>query len=103
VAGPPVLPFLIYLFVLEGAMTYLFTKPGCGACDWVKSNVNLSEIKDLEIYNLDGENSEALAMLAYYELVTLSEKNLPILLDDECDPKKIVTGPDYIKKYLEEK
>ncbi len=83
-------------------MTLLFTKAGCGACEWVKSHVDLQSVKNLEIYNLDGESSEALAMLAYYELVSLSEKNLPILLDDGEESRRVVTGPDFIKKYLED-
>jgi hypothetical protein len=81
-------------------MTYLFTKTGCSACELIKSEVDLSSTKDLQVYTLDGDNPEALAMLAYYELVAFAEKNLPILLADNDDAKQLITGPDFIKKYL---
>ncbi len=83
-------------------MTYLFTKTGCTACEQIKSEVDLASTKDLQVYTLDGENPEALAMLAYYELVSFAEKNLPILLADNNEAKQLITGPDYIKKYLQE-
>ncbi len=79
-------------------MTYLFTKPGCGKCDWVKSKVDLSSLQDLRVVELDGEDPEALAMLAYYECVSLSEKQLPILVSDD---REIITGAGHIRKYLE--
>jgi len=80
-------------------MTYLFTKEGCGKCDWVKTNVDLQSMKDLEVITLNGDDPEALAMLAYYECVALSEKKLPILVSDS---REIVTGAGHIRKYLEE-
>ncbi|MDQ1240283.1 MAG: hypothetical protein QG577_2469 [Thermodesulfobacteriota bacterium] len=81
-------------------MTYLFTKEGCGKCDWVKQNINLSSITGLKVMQLDADNSEALAMLAYYECVSLSEKKLPILVSED---KEIITGVGYIRKYLQER
>ena len=30
-------------------MTYLFTKEGCGKCDWVKTNVDLESMKDVTV------------------------------------------------------
>ena len=80
-------------------MTYLFTKEGCGKCDWVKSKVNLENIKDLNVMMLNEENPEALAMLAYFECVSLSEKKLPILVSDGG---KVITGAVQIRNYLEE-
>jgi hypothetical protein len=79
-------------------MTYLFTKQGCGKCDWVKSNVDLQSLDDVTVMQLDFENPEALALLAYYECVSLSEKQLPILVSDAHE---VVTGVGHIRKYLE--
>ena len=79
-------------------MTYLFTKEGCGKCDWVKTNVDLQGMKDVQVINVNGEDPEALAMLAYCECVSLSEKKLPILVSDARD---IITGAGHIRKYLE--
>ena len=78
-------------------MTYLFTKEGCGKCDWVKSNVDLESVKDLRVMTLNADDPEALAMLAYYECVSLSEKKLPILIGED---REIVTGAGHIRKYL---
>jgi hypothetical protein len=81
-------------------MTYLFTKNGCKKCDWVKEKVDLDSVKDLEVLNLDGKNFEALAMLAYYECVTIAEKQLPILIAEDS---AIVTGAVQIKNHLLQK
>ncbi len=78
-------------------MTYLFTKLGCGKCDWVKNQVDLDGISDVKVMQLDSENSEALALLAYYECVGLSEKKLPILVSDDSE---IITSVGDIKNYL---
>jgi len=79
-------------------MTVLFTKQGCGKCDWVKRNINLDSISGLKVMQL-GDDPDALAMLAYYECVSLSEKQLPILVSENRD---IITGVGHIRKYLEE-
>lgn len=81
----------------ETAMTYLFTKQGCGECEMVKNQVNLETIDDLEVMQLDHENVEALAMLAYYECVALSEKKLPILVSETSG---VITGAGHITNYL---
>jgi hypothetical protein len=81
-------------------VTYLFTKEGCGKCDWVKGKVDLDSMENVQVMQLDGENPEALAMLAYFECVTLSEKKLPILVSDEST---IITGAGHIRNYLLEK
>jgi hypothetical protein len=78
-------------------VTYLFTKQGCVKCDWVKEQVDLQSISDVQVMQLDSENSEALALLAYYECVGLSEKKLPILVSDDSG---IITSVGDIKNYL---
>ncbi len=80
-------------------MTYLFTKQGCSACESIRENVDLPSVKGLTVLNLDGENSEALAMLAYYECVNLAEKHLPILVSDT---REVIHGPLNITKFLKE-
>ena len=78
-------------------MTYLFTKDGCGKCDWVKNQIDLDGMPEVKIMQLDSENSEALALLAYYECVALSEKKLPILVSDQME---IITSVGDLKNYL---
>ncbi len=78
-------------------MTYLFTKQGCKKCDWVKNKVDLGSMNDVEVMHLDGRNPEPLAMLAYYECVTLAEKKLPILISESRD---VITGAIDIKNHL---
>lgn len=80
-------------------MTYLFTKPGCGKCDWVKNKVDLGTMPDVNVMTLDEDNPEALAMLAYFGCVTLSEKKLPILVSGTGD---VITGAIPIANYLSE-
>ncbi len=78
-------------------MAYLFTKDGCKKCDWVKGKIDLVSIEGLQVMHLNGENAEALAMLAYFECVALAEKNLPILvLDDE----QVIAGAVPIKNHF---
>jgi hypothetical protein len=57
----------------------------------------LKSISDVQVMQLDSENSEALALLAYYECVALSEKKLPILVSDDS---RIITSVGDIKNYL---
>lgn len=78
-------------------MTYLFTKEGCEKCDWVKTRIVKDGLAGVEVMNLDEENSEALAMLAYFECVSLSEKKLPILVEEGG---RVITGVMQIKDYL---
>ena len=78
-------------------MTYLFTKEGCGKCDWVKDKVDLDRMDNVQVMQLGGEDPEPLAMLAYFECVTLSEKQLPILVAEDS---KIITGAGHIRRYL---
>jgi hypothetical protein len=60
----------------------------------------LDSKKSVRVLTLDGENSEALALLAYYECVALSEKQLPILVSDA---REVIVGPLNITRYLQEK
>lgn len=78
-------------------MTYLFTKQGCVKCEWVKEQVDLRSRPDVQVMQLDSENSEALALLAYYECVALSEKKLPILVSDDSE---VITSVGEIRNYL---
>ena len=39
-------------------MTYLFTKEGCGKCDWVKTNVDLESMKDVTVMSLNREDPD---------------------------------------------
>lgn len=79
-------------------MTILFTKDGCGKCDWVKSKVDLKSLDGVQVIRLGEEDPEALALLAYYECVSLSEKQLPILVSED---REIITGAAHIRKYLQ--
>lgn len=64
-------------------MTYLFTKPNCEKCEHIKTNADLSGVS---IQHLDN-NRDALALLAYCELVSEAEKpGLPLLFDDMHGP-----------------
>ena len=80
-------------------MTFLFTKPGCGKCDWIKNNMDFKKMKNVKVLQLDSDNCEALALLAYYECVSLSEKKLPILVSDS---REVITGAGHIRKYLQD-
>jgi hypothetical protein len=74
----------------------LFTKNNCEKCQWVKDNCDLKNVK---IYNLDN-NSEALGALAYYECVTIAEKELPILVAFGPEGHQNITGLDNIMEWL---
>lgn len=78
-------------------MTYLFTKDGCGKCDYVKNHVELEKFPDLRVFKLDDANPEALAMLAYFECVSIAEKQMPILVSDDGE---VITGAVHIRKHL---
>lgn len=88
----------------------LFTKPDCDKCDYIKRHFNLESL-GVKVYNvalpisgeIDMDTVEGLARLAWFELVTLAETALPILLvTDEYDKEEErITGAINIKKYLE--
>jgi hypothetical protein len=74
----------------------LFTKENCGKCDFVKKHVNLDRL-GVQIEVLGPENPDALAHLAWHGLVTVAEKELPILV---LDDRSHLTGAIPIKTYL---
>ena len=71
----------------------LFTKPGCEKCDWVKANLPAGAA----VATHDILTAEGLAELAFYELVSTAEKQLPIL---RLPDGRIVTGAIQIRKEL---
>ncbi len=74
----------------------LFTKVNCNKCDMIKENVDLN-LAGVTVKELNNDNYEALADLAWHELVTVAETTMPILvLDDDSS----ITGALKIKKYL---
>ena len=74
----------------------LFTKEGCEKCEYVKSHVDLNRL-GVRVEVLSPENPESLAHLAWHELVTLAETQLPILV---LDDNSALTGAIRIKNYL---
>ncbi len=74
----------------------LFTKEGCEKCEYVKSHVDLKQL-GVRVEVLSPENPESLAHLAWHELVTLAETQLPILV---LDDNSALTGAIRIKNYL---
>jgi glutaredoxin 2 len=61
----------------------LFTKDGCEKCDFLKKKVDLQNL-GVHVEVLGPENPDALAHLAWHELVSVAEKHLPILVLDDC-------------------
>lgn len=75
----------------------LFTKEGCQKCEYVKKNFDLCAL-NVNIEVLSKENADALAHLAWHELISVAEKTLPILV---LDDSTYIAGALPIKKYLE--
>ncbi|KIX16077.1 hypothetical protein [Dethiosulfatarculus sandiegensis] len=74
----------------------LFTKPACDKCHYITDKFDLKSLGVIEEV-LAPDNADALATLAWHELVEVAEKELPILvLDDESH----ITGAIKIKSYL---
>ena len=74
----------------------LFTKDNCGKCDFVKKHFDLAAL-GVAVEQLGPDNADALAHLAWHGLVTVAEKQLPILV---LDDSKHIAGAIPIKKYL---
>jgi len=71
----------------------LFTKPGCDKCDWVKANLP----EGVAVTTHDILTADGLAELAFCELVTVAERQLPILV---TPAGAVVTGAIRIRDAL---
>jgi len=74
----------------------LFTKADCQKCHYIKEKFDLTALGIREEI-LGEDNPEALAHLAWHELVETAQKELPILI---LDDSSAVIGALPIKKYL---
>ncbi|MGD0626208.1 MAG: hypothetical protein ABSB32_16005 [Thermodesulfobacteriota bacterium] len=74
----------------------LFTKEGCEKCEYVKTSVDLKKL-GVRVEILSPDNAESLAHLAWHELVSLAETQLPILV---LDDNSTLTGAIRIKNHL---
>jgi glutaredoxin len=74
----------------------LFTKEGCEKCEYVKRSVDLKNL-GVRVEVLSPDNPESLAHLAWHELVSVAETQLPILV---LDDNSSMTGAIRIKNYL---
>lgn len=76
----------------------LFTKPGCEKCHYITAKFDLTTLGVAE-ESLGPENAEALAHLAWHELVEEAEKELPILVLDDMSH---ISGAIKIKSFLQQ-
>jgi len=74
----------------------LFTKEGCEKCDFVKKSVDLRKL-GVKVEILGPDNHDSLAHLAWHELVSTAQTQLPILV---LDDSTAMTGAIRIKNYL---
>ena len=74
----------------------LFTKEGCEKCEYVKKRVDLKRL-GVKVEVLGPDNPDSLAHLAWHELVSVAETQLPILVLDDSSS---MTGAIRIKNYL---
>jgi hypothetical protein len=79
----------------EKEMT-LFTKSDCQKCHYIKTHFDLLSL-GIKEECLGEDNPEALAHLAWHELVETAQKELPILV---LDDSTAVIGAVPIKRYL---
>jgi arsenate reductase-like glutaredoxin family protein len=79
----------------------LFVKKRCQRCEYIKQAVKLDklnvEVVELTPNEVSLKSVEALASLAWHELVKESETTLPILV---LDNSSTITSAIEIKKYL---
>jgi hypothetical protein len=75
----------------------LFTKDGCEKCAYVKKSVDLRKL-GVRVEILGPDNPESLAHLAWHELVSVAQTQLPILVLDDSTS---ITGAIRIKNYLQ--
>lgn len=77
----------------------LFTKPGCEKCHYITDKFDLGSLGVNEEI-LAPDNPDALAHLAWHELVEEAERSLPILvLDDSTHISGAINIKSYLKKY----
>jgi glutaredoxin 2 len=76
----------------------LFTKEGCRKCDYLKKKVDLAAF-GIQVEELGPDNPDALAHLAWHELISVAEKQLPILvLDDSSYIADVIPILRYLKR-----
>lgn len=74
----------------------LFTKSLCSACQEIKREFDLKTL-GVEVEELGPDNPEALAHLAWHELVETAEKTLPILV---LNDSSAISNTEEIRRYL---
>ena len=74
----------------------LFTKSLCSACQDIKKEFDLDAL-GVEVEELGPNNPDALAHLAWHELVETAEKSLPILV---LNDSSAIADAMQIRQYL---
>jgi len=74
----------------------LFTKSLCSACQEIKKEFDLDAL-GISVEEIGPDNPDALANLAWYELVEMAEKSLPILV---LSDSSAITDSGGIRGYL---
>ena len=74
----------------------MFTKPGCEKCHYIMDKFDLGSL-GVAHEDLSPDNADALAHLAWHELVDVAERELPILV---LDDNSHIAGAIKIKSYL---
>lgn len=74
----------------------LFTKSLCSACQDIKKEFDLDAL-GVEVEELGPHNPDALAHLAWHELVETAEKSLPILV---LNDSSAIADAMQIRRYL---
>jgi hypothetical protein len=74
----------------------LFTKSLCSACQDIKKEFDLNAL-GVEVEELGPNNPDALAHLAWHELVETAEKSLPILV---LNDSSAIADAMQIRRYL---
>ena len=74
----------------------LFTKSLCSACQDIKKDFDLDAL-GVEVEELGPHNPDALAHLAWHELVETAEKSLPILV---LNDSSAIADAIQIRRYL---
>lgn len=74
----------------------LFTKPDCDKCHYITDKFDLGSLGIVQ-EELSSENADALAHLAWHELVEVAQRELPILVLDDMSH---IAGAIKIKTFL---